>query len=252
MNFNINSNYIKMSERKSFAQVLKENLTEKSFKNKPKLKPKPPVPKLQHKKITTCEEISDPFKKEIHEFFIGIKDLSKIHSSRSFYAKLFKKPIKIAFYWCEEDWQGSIFAVYEYNEKFISVEGGYGSCEICDAFISYDEEPREHSEDMLNNVFSHLTINENIDDINIHGNYPEYTHPELISKFQNWKGSYAPPRQIEAKEEKVENIEAKVENFEAEVKEELIKNVEAKEIKEENVVKEVLKKTWAEIVSKKK
>lgn len=97
LNFNISNNYIKMSKRKSFAEILKENLTEKSFKNK------------QPKLVVPTSLILDPFKKEISDFFINIKDLSRIHSSRTFYAKLFKIPIKISFYWCEEDWQGSIF-----------------------------------------------------------------------------------------------------------------------------------------------
>jgi hypothetical protein len=232
LNFNINNNYIKMSERRSFAEILKENLTEKSFKNgvPPKLKPKP-----------LSYQILDPFRKEIYDYFINLKDLLKIHSSRTFYAKLFKNPVKISFYWCEEDWQGSIFAIYEYSGKFISVNGGFGSCSGCDFFIRDSEELHEHSQERLDKIFSHLTINENINDINIHGNHPEYTHPELINKFNIWKEGFAPRRQEVEEKVKVENV------FE--------ETVETKEIKEEkieNVVKEVPKKTWADIVSKKK
>jgi len=67
---------------KLFADVLQENLNKDSFK--------PKTPPL------------DIFKKDIHEYFINLKELSKIHNSRTFYAKLFKYPIKISFYWCEE------------------------------------------------------------------------------------------------------------------------------------------------------
>lgn len=207
-----------MSERRSFAEILKENLNSKSFK--PPLKPakqKPIELKTELKIELKTFLLKDPFKKEIYNYFINLKELSKIHGSRTFYAKLFKNPVKTSFYWCEEDWQGSIFAVYEYSGKFISVKGGFGSCEFCDGLPD--------SQERLNTIFSHLMFNENINDINIHGNYPEYTHPELISKFNTWKGGFEIK---EVKEEKVEEVTVKVE-----------------EIKQ-------VKKSWAEIVSKKK
>ena len=198
--------------KKSFAEILKENLTKKSFKNKP---PKPAIPKPH------------PFQKEIHDYFINLKDLSRIHSSKTFYAKLFKNPVKISFYWCEEDWQGSIFTVYEYSGKFISVNGGFGSCSTCDFFIRDSDELHEHSQERLDKTFLHLKITDNINNINIHGNHPEYTHPELVSKFNTW---------LETKT-KIENVQ------------------DIKEVKEE--VKEIIKeesskKSWADIVSKKK
>jgi len=238
--------------QKSFAQVLQENLTENSFKNKPI----PPVPK----KITSCEkvfDISDPFKKELYNYYITLKDLSKIHSFKSFYAKLFKKPIKIAFYWCEEDWQGEIFAIYEYPDnsndysgKFISIRGG--SCSGCDAL--YDQ--HEHSQDMLNKVFSQLITYENIDEINVHGYSPEYTHPELISKFQNWileKKTVKVETKIETKVET--KIEIKIEEPET-VKVETKIKIKIEELKVEPV-KEIkqfinqMSKSWADIVKKK-
>lgn len=220
-----------MSERRSFAEILKENLTEKSFKNKlpPKLKPKP-----------LSYQILDPFQKEIYDYFINLKDLLKIHSSRTFYAKLFKNPVKISFYWCEEDWQGSIFAIYQYSDKFISVKGGFGSCEVCDGLPD--------SQERLDKIFSHLTINECVNDINIHGNHPEYTHPELISKFNTWKEDFTPQRQ-EIEEEIKDDIKEKIKD---KIKEEIKDKIKDK-IKEE-IVEEVklIKKTWADIVSKKK
>lgn len=199
-----------MSKRKSFAEILKENLTEKSFKNK------------QPKLVVPTSLILDPFKKEISDFFINIKDLSRIHSSRTFYAKLFKIPIKISFYWCEEDWQGSIFTVYEYNDKFISVKEEFGSCDYC-----YE---LPDSQERLDKIFSHLVINENINDINIHGNHPEYTHPELMGKFNTWKEIY---------HQNYEKIKETKQNEQI--------NVKLQEIKELN-----FKESWADIVSKKK
>jgi len=211
-----------MSERKSFAEILKENLNNESFKQ--------PLKPPKQKTIET-NLLIDPYKKEVYEYFIDIKELSKIHSSRTFYAKLFRNPVKTSFYWCEEDWQGSIFAIYEYSGKFISVKGGFGSCQICDGL--------PNSQERLDKIFSHLMFNENINDINIHGNHPEYTHPELISKFNTWKMSFAPRQhQIEKEIKQVEEIK----HVEEIVKVEQIVKVE--EIKQ-------VKKTWAEIISKK-
>jgi hypothetical protein len=218
-----------MSERRSFAEILKENLNSKSFKPPPKSLIQKIEQKIMDQQTTSPLKLTDPYQKEIYNYFIGIKELSKIHSSRTFYAKLFKIPVKISFYWCEEDWQGSIFAVYEYSGKFISVKGGFGSCEVCDGLPD--------SQEKLNKIFSHLMFNENINDINIHGNHPEYTHPELVSKFNTWKGNYITLRQIEV------DIEIK----------ETIKETVKKTVKEtvKEPIKE-MKKTWADIVSKKK
>lgn len=247
--------------QKSFARVLQENLTENSFKNKPK----PPVPK----KITSCEKIfdmSDPFKKELYNYYITLKDLSKIHSFKSFYAKLFKKPIKIAFYWCEEDWQGEIFAIYEYPDnsdnsdeysgKFISIRGG--SCSGCDAFITYN--PHEHSQDMLNKVFSQLIIYENIDEINVHGYSPEYTHPELISKFENWILEKKTVKIVEEPETiKVTKIVEETETVRVAEPEtvKVVEPVSETEAVKVETVKEIkpfitnMSKSWADIVKKK-
>lgn len=206
-----------MSQRKSFVEVLKENLNSKSFK---------PLKLPKQKTNSHLNILPDPYQKEIYDYFICAKEVSKIHSSKRLYAKLFRDPVKISFYWCEEDWQGSIFAVYEYNSKFISVNGAFGSCSVCDPFIN-DGEVDCHSQEKLNRVFSHLTINENINDINIHGNHPEYTHPELVSKFNIW-------------------IKNKLE-IKPEIKPEI-----KLEIKPEIKLANKIVKSWVDIVSKKK
>lgn len=209
-----------MSQRKSFVEVLKENLSSESFK-----------PLKLPKQKSHLNILLDPYKKEIYDYFICLKEVSKVHSSKRFYAKLFRDPVKISFYWCEEDWQGSIFAIYEHDGKFISVNGGFGSCSGCDAFITDSEEIRDHSQERLDKIFSRLIINENINDINIHGNHREYTHPELVSKFNIW-------------------IKNKIE-IKPEIKSE-IKHEVKPEIKPEIKLSNKIVKSWADIVSKKK
>ena len=205
--------------KKSFAQVLQKDLTEKSFKNKPLKRPKPPI-KL------------DFFKQEIYEYFINFKDLSKIHSSRIFYAKLFKDPVKICFYWCEEDWQGSIFTVYEYNNKFISIRSCFGSCEVCDVL--------PNSQEKLDNIFYNLIISNSISDINIHGINLKYTHPDLIFNFNNWFDKI--------------NKQVEHEQFEKNEQVKILEKNEQEQVEQVKILenKTFVKQSWAEIVSKKK
>lgn len=106
--------------KKLFSEILKENLTSKSFKNT--LSPKP--------SYNTLFFDLHPVKKEIHKYFINLKELLKVYNSREFYGKLFKSQLKNCFYWCEEDFQGSLFTIYEYNVWFIYTRGGFGSCEL--------------------------------------------------------------------------------------------------------------------------
>lgn len=141
---------------KTFAQVLKENLTKDSFKS-------------STKPLT--------FKDEIKKFYI--KDTSDIYGSRDFYKNLFKDPIKMVFYWCEEDWQGSLFVIYSYTTQskqyYIYCDGYFGSCEMCDGF--------PNTEKSLDSHFNKINICNNINEI-VHG---EYTHPELLIKFKEFK-----------------------------------------------------------------
>lgn len=150
--------------KKLFSEILKENLTSNVFLNDLSPKPSYSLNNLH------------PVKKEIHKYFINLKELLKVYNSIEFYRKLFKNPVKNCFYWCEEDFQGSLFTIYEYNGWFIYTRGGFGSCEVCDGLVN--------SQERLDKIFLELKIT---DDINIHGNLLEYTHPELIDKFNTFK-----------------------------------------------------------------
>jgi len=161
--------------KKSFVQALKENLTETSFKPPP---PPPPRPKLlvKHKERPTLfpEELLDPFLREIKKYYITEEGLKSIYGSRSFYKNLFKEPVKMGFYWCEEDYQGSLFVIYKYENKYIYIHGGFGSCEVCDGF--------PQSEDSLRKIFRNLEICDNIENIKL----SEYSHPDLVKDFEKY------------------------------------------------------------------
>ena len=154
--------------KKSFAEMLKQNLTEDSFKPPDTTSPEKQPP--SH---------SNPVLDDVYQYYITINDIEKIYGSRSFYKKLFKEPVKMIFYWCEEDWQGILFVIYQYKDKFIYTRGSFGSCEVCDAFPD--------TEETLVNKFNSLQLCNNINDINIHGRYSDCTHPDLIKDFEKFK-----------------------------------------------------------------
>jgi len=168
--------------KKSFVEVLKENLSQDSFKqpNPPSIAPKL-LPSQPSKEYTNCDlrGIKDPFLQEIKRFFVSMTDINEIYGSRDFYKNLFKKPIKRIFYWCEEDYQGSILVIYYYKNKYIYTKGSFGSCELCDGFPD--------TEDALLEEFSDIEVCDKIEDINIHGYNPEFTHPDLVKKFEKFK-----------------------------------------------------------------
>ena len=155
--------------KKSFAEMLKQNLREDSFKP-------PDKTTSPEKRLPTH---SNPVLDDVYQYYITIKDIEKIYGSRSFYKKLFKEPVKMIFYWCEEEWQGSLFVIYQYKDKFIYTKGCFGSCEVCDAFPD--------TEETLVNKFNSLQLCDNINDINIHGRYADCTHPDLIKDFEKFK-----------------------------------------------------------------
>jgi hypothetical protein len=154
--------------KKSFAEMLKENLREDSFK------PPTPPPPTKDTKDTSLLSLN-PFLLEIKRHYLTVKDVEKIYGSRSFHKKLFKEPVKMVFYWCEEDWQGSLFVIYSYKNKYIYIDGGFGSCEVCDGF--------PQSEDSLMRKFNSLNISDSIENIS----FSTYAHPELLKHFDKFK-----------------------------------------------------------------
>lgn len=178
--------------KKTFAEMLKENLNDDAFKPPP---PPPPVikkesehlkqEKIQNRTLFSDETLS-PFLLEIKKFFITVKGVEKIYGSRNFHKKMFKAPVKLLFYWCEEDWQGSLFVVYTYKHKYIYSSGGFGSCEVCDGFPQTEEE--------LMRKFRNLYVTDSIQDIELH----QYAHPELIKHFDKFKTKYV-KKKVETK-----------------------------------------------------
>lgn len=132
----------------------------------------------------------EDFKKEISKFYINSSNIYKNICNKSIYKQLFKNPVKNIFYWCEEDYTGSIFTVYEYLGKYICVYGEFGSCTGCgDIFLNFIEDEDVSQEDLqekLNQIFSNIIISENINDINLHNYNINYTNPDLINKYNLW------------------------------------------------------------------
>jgi len=157
--------------KKSFAEMLKENLNDDSFKPPPV-----PPPPRQVKKI--FPDITDEFLLEIKKYYITVKDIERIYGSRSFYKKLFKEPVKRIFYWCEEEWQGSLFVVFQYKNRYIYVNGYFGSCEVCDGF------PQD--EESLERTFRNIGVCNDINDITL-GYKPEFVNPDLSKDFEKFK-----------------------------------------------------------------
>lgn len=162
--------------KKSFAEMLKENLNEDSFKPPP-----PPPPQKKSTDVTEddkelfSDDTLDPFLLEVKKFYLTVKDVSKIYSSRNFHKKMFKEPVKLVFYWAEEDWQGSLFVVYTYKNKYIYINGGFGSCELCDGF--------PQNEESLIRKFRSLNVCDSVEKIEL----SNYAHPELIKHLTKFK-----------------------------------------------------------------
>ena len=205
--------------KKTFSQVLKNNLTQEAFQPNPK--PPPPISRV--------------FKNEIKEFYVTVDDIKKIYGSRSFYKKLFKEPVKMIFFWCEEEWQGSLFVVYVYKNKYIYTKGYFGSCEVCDSY--------PQSEESILKKFNSLCICDNIDDVNIHGYNPEFTHNNLVKDFEKFKNK------INRQKIKSEELDKEVnKELDKEVNKELDKEVNKEVNKEVKEIKDkIIIKNWASL-----
>lgn len=116
--------------------------------------------------------------REIQEFYITPEDLENIDGSKTFYKKLFKHPVNLVFYWAEEDYQGYLFVIYQYKDKFIYKEGGFGSCDYCDKYPD--------TQDSISILFESLNVCESIQEIEL----PFYGHPEFLNAFQNFKNKF--------------------------------------------------------------
>ncbi len=100
---------------------------------------------------------------------------------------------KRVFYWREEDYAGSIFAIYEYKFKgkiyYFCMETGFGSCGGCDYWISicdeeiYSKDVKSDQYNLIKSYFDLFYIKEDKNTILDDYNYP---HPELIKVFNQW------------------------------------------------------------------
>jgi hypothetical protein len=163
--------------KKSFSEILQLNLNSTvQFKIKP---PEPPEPSEPPEPPEYTINSTDQYILELYDLFLKEYQLKYIYGSRSFYKKLFKKPVEKLFYWCEDEWQGQQFVIYKYKNKYIYAYANFGSCEGCDYY--------PYNTDLLNKSFNSLNICNDIDNINIHKSKPEYTHPEFIKEFNKFK-----------------------------------------------------------------
>ena len=105
-------------------------------------------------------------------------------NGRQVYKNLFTEPVKQLFYWQEEDWQGSTFAVYEYKNHFVVVGGYFGSCSGCDAFEGIST--CEDISNILNKQVNDAEIHKNIMNIEL----SKYSHPELCEKFDKFRDEF--------------------------------------------------------------
>lgn len=168
--------------KKSYAEVLKENLNENSFKNSiSKNRKLENNDKILNDNIKKTEN-NETFKLEIKQYFLTQIELDNIYGSVSFYSKLFKDPVKLIFFWCEDSWEGTLFYIYEYKNKYIYSSGGFGSCEICDNY------PKTIDESMR--IFNNLTIIDSLDKVKLNEYMYSQPHPELYKKFNIFKNNY--------------------------------------------------------------
>lgn len=105
---------------------------------------------------------------------------------------------KREFYWKEEDYQGSIFAIYEYKFKnktyYFCIKSGFGSCSGCDGWLRAREcnflteytidssyaERYEYIKKEFNNFYIEHDKN------TILHNLGDYVHPKLKTALKQW------------------------------------------------------------------
>ncbi len=142
--------------------------------------------------ISDCFIKSNQLKGE--EYFKGHEN------SQDLYQRLFNKhenlDMKLAFYWSEEDYSGSLFVVYAFKIKntntqdpntdkirFVYTYGRYGSCEWCDPYPWYQED--------LDRIYYNIQGCYDIDDIKLYNkdnkDKKDFINPYLIQDFSIFK-----------------------------------------------------------------
>jgi len=132
--------------------------------------------------------MSEQIKQELHQHLTHYDETyygsyGFVRTSRSVYRNLFMEPVKQLFYWEEEDWQGSIFALYEYSSYFVVVKGFFGSCSGCDPFegATYEE-----VNERLQKIVTHAELYKDIRAVEL----SKYSHPDLVQEFEKFRQEF--------------------------------------------------------------
>lgn len=97
---------------------------------------------------------------------------------------------ELVFHWREEDYQGSIFVVYEYTFKnvlyYLYISSGYGSCSGCDSWLAaIDEgycENKQEMHDYIETEYNNLYVVDDKNDIKL----SPYSHSTLVQNLKGW------------------------------------------------------------------
>lgn len=134
------------------------------------------------------EIFKNKLKKHLIKFTVEDTFYGYCKNSQYVYFNLFNPPINRIFYWNEEDFQGMIYSVYEYENTFIFLSGSFGSCSGCD----YWEGTRTLDElnAKLDKIFNNLTFYNSLSEIS-KTEFTKYTHPDAILAFTNFENNYS-------------------------------------------------------------
>jgi hypothetical protein len=108
---------------------------------------------------------------------------------KNIYKQLFNFPVTNVFYWHEEDYQGSIYSIFQFKTYIILVRGGFGSCSGCDFWIDLYEgrynkyEMIRRGNEHIEKIYNSIEVYNSIDDIV----FGDYCHPDFKCQFERFK-----------------------------------------------------------------
>jgi hypothetical protein len=111
------------------------------------------------------------------------------YDSIEVYTNLFEPNvhIKLVFSWIEDDYQGSLFVIYEYTKDgkkyYLYSSAGFGSCSGCDYWESLNGSNIVEIKEALNELLNNMTVTHDSNTIEL----GEYTHPDLKLKLEVFK-----------------------------------------------------------------
>lgn len=139
------------------------------------------------KKVNVVKKVNSQvlIKNKVRPYLTEIKTYC---NSRSVYTNLFKDnaPVKLIFKWIEEDYQGSLFVIYEYTEfdkkYYLYISGRFGSCSGCDYWEDLNDNAIELKQ-ALNELLDKMEVTNDKNKIEL----KEYAHPDLKLNFELFK-----------------------------------------------------------------